>query len=256
MRGCSFNGLKLGGEWVKVNLHGMRASQATFKAISFTNCSMQHAEFDDCTFASATLQVSPLTKTQWRSCKLSGVTFASLDMCDSVIISTSLANVKFLDGVNLLRLSLQDVSLSHVTVTRAPTTMKHFTTAMCNASFTNVTVASSTFDNLDLSDATLTNSSSKSTHWNTLSIERAKVNGCAFEDCVFKSAHMRSVTWSNCRLEKCKLLLCDLRSDVFKGCVLLDVIWGLGSQEGEEQFQVKYHSSLFTCHTSQDERHA
>jgi uncharacterized protein YjbI with pentapeptide repeats len=73
MRGCTFNGFKFGGEWVKVictshvtrhtshvtrhtshvtrhtlqvNLHGMRCSSASFKAASFTSCSMQHAELD------------------------------------------------------------------------------------------------------------------------------------------------------------------------------------------------------------------
>jgi uncharacterized protein YjbI with pentapeptide repeats len=109
MRGCSFNGVKMGGDWIKVtchtshvthhtshvtlhtphftrhtshvtrrtsllqvNLHSLRCSSACFKAASYTSCCMSHSEFDACALSSMTVTGCVLTNSQWRNCKLSG----------------------------------------------------------------------------------------------------------------------------------------------------------------------------------------
>ena len=45
---------------------------------------------------------------------VAGVTFSCLDMCDVYMCSTTLSSVKFLDGVNMLRLRLQGVGMSNL----------------------------------------------------------------------------------------------------------------------------------------------
>jgi hypothetical protein len=145
MRGCSFNGVKLGGQWVKVCqvychftwrafhvirhtsrirstytacdvtpplLKPPRSAIATWNTPSSTIVllapflSLRQASF-------AVSGVSPSSPVRWVLywievvSRVAGVTFSCLDMCDVYMVSTALSSVKFLDGVNLLRLRLQ-----------------------------------------------------------------------------------------------------------------------------------------------------